>query len=186
MKKESITLKEGTIICGDSFDHNDFLLVKELFQEWKALNSELKSLGGKSLDIPHIIGESLFCLAFNGIRANRTKCLCDCVIRDTAEKVILKSVCNSNSYRTFKSTSNWDWLCLMDFAPNGEIDGLIKFYKINKSTINKAVVNNEKRETSRNTLSRTHIPRISIQKLLIMSRELTPIRVINLNKNDNL
>ena len=116
-----VKLKNGIWIIGDEFDENDFTKLKEIFKKWLDINNDLKSLKGRSLNIPDVFSEALFCIAFNAVRTNNTPAAhsYDCVIKATGEGVQLKSASISTDCTSFGPKSTWDLLYYADFAPNG-------------------------------------------------------------------
>ena len=70
MEKVKIALRDGLVCEGDKFDQNDYLKLKEIFRDWLQINSKLKPLGGRGLNVPDVFSEALFCIFFNAIRTN--------------------------------------------------------------------------------------------------------------------
>lgn len=180
MKQETVKLKDGTTIIGDAFDQNDFSLLQEIFKDWLKMNKKLKSLGGRGLNVPDVFSEALFCLAFDAVRTNGTAHSYDCVIRKTGEGVQVKSASIPNDCTSFGPTSTWDLLYFADFAPNGKVDGEVKFYKIEDSDVYNLVLNASKGETFRDQQKQGRRPRFSIQSAIIKPKKLKPIKTINL------
>ena len=180
MKQETVRLKDGTTIIGDAFDQNDFSLLQEIFKDWLKMNKKLKSLGGRGLNVPDVFSEALFCLAFDAVRTNGTAHSYDCVIRKTGEGVQVKSASIPNDCTSFGPTSTWDLLYFADFAPNGKVDGEVKFYKIEDSDVYNLVLNASKGETFRDQQKQGRRPRFSIQSAIIKPKKLKPIKTINL------
>ena len=130
MKKTLVQLKDGTKVYGDEFDAQDFALLKNIFKKWLNINTDLKALGGRNLNVPDVFSEAVFCIAFDAVRTNATAHSYDCVIKSTGEGVQVKSASIPNDCTSFGPTSTWDLLYFADFVPNGKIDGEIWFYKI--------------------------------------------------------
>ena len=180
MKQETIKLKDGSTVIGDAFDKKDFELLGEIFKDWLVMNEKLKSLGGRGLNVPDVFSEALFCLAFNAVRTNGTAHSYDCVIRGTGEGVQVKSASIPNDCTSFGPTSTWDLLYFADFAPNGKVDGLVKFYKIEDDDVYNLVLNSKKGETFRDQQAQGRRPRFSIQSAIIRPKKLKPIKIINI------
>lgn len=49
MKKESITLKDGTVVIGDAFDKKDLKILQEIFSDWLIINKKNKEFGRKRI-----------------------------------------------------------------------------------------------------------------------------------------
>ena len=43
MKKETIVLRDGSVVIGDAFDREDFELLREIFKDWLVMNEKLKN-----------------------------------------------------------------------------------------------------------------------------------------------
>lgn len=72
MKKLKTTLLDGTVVIGDQFDADDYAKLVFIFKSWMSLNSILQSLGGRSLNVPDVLSEGLYCYLFNAVRTNGT------------------------------------------------------------------------------------------------------------------
>lgn len=183
MKNCSVTLKNGITVIGDEFDSNDFKLLKIIFKKWLNINNDLKSLKGRSLNVPDVFSEALFCIAFDAIRTNNNSNAhsYDCVIKETGEGVQVKSASIPNDCTSFGPTSTWDLLYYADFAPNGYVDGNVWFYKIDSSDIYSLVLNKKKNETFSDQQKQGRRPRFSIKSRIIKEKKLSPIKKISLN-----
>lgn len=180
MKKIKVKLKDGTEVFGDEFDNADFLKLKNIFKKWQNINNDLKKLGGRNLNVPDVFSEALFCIFFNAVRTNGTAHSYDCVLKETGEGVQVKSASIINDCTSFGPTSTWDLLYFVDFAPNGKVTGKVDFYKIESNDIYNTVVNQKKNETFRDQQNQKRRPRFSIKKKIIIPRNLTPVKTINL------
>lgn len=185
MKKESITLKDGTVVIGDAFDKKDLKKLQEIFSDWLVINKKTKSLGGRGLNVPDVFSEALFCLAFNAIRTNGTAYSYDCVMRGTGEGVQIKSASIKTDCTSFGPTSTWDLLYFVDFIPNDTIDGKVCIYKIEDDDIYNAVLNSKKNETFKDQQKQGRRPRLSIQNI-IRRKKLKPVKVIDILSEDGL
>ena len=181
MKQENVRLKDGTIVTGDAFDMQDFAVLQNIFKEWMQINKQLKGLGGRNLNVPDVFSEALFCLAYDAVRTNATAHSYDCVMRRTGEGVQVKSASIPNDCTSFGPRSTWDLLYFADFAPNGYVDGIVKFYKIEDSDVYNLVLNASKGETFRDQQEQGRRPRFSMQNSIIKPQGLAPERVIDLN-----
>ena len=181
MKQENVRLKDGTIVIGDAFDNSDFIKLQEIFKQWVAINKQLKDLGGRNLNVPDVFSEALFCLAYDAVRTNATAYSYDCVMRDTGEGVQVKSASIPNDCTSFGPRSTWDLLYFADFAPNGYVDGVVKFYKIDDSSVYNLVLNASKNETFRDQQLQGRRPRFSMQSQIIKPMGLIPERIVDLN-----
>lgn len=181
MRKETVLLKDGTPVIGDAFDAYDFAVLQNIFKEWMHINGQLKALGGRNLNVPDVFSEALFCLAYNAVRTNATAHSYDCVMRNTGEGVQVKSASIPNDCTSFGPRSTWDLLYFADFAPNGTVDGIVKFYRIEDDNVYSLVLNTKKNETFRDQQEQGRRPRFSMQKSIIQPNKLIPERTIDLN-----
>lgn len=181
MKKEEITLKDGTKCEGDSFDDDDYKKLLRIFGEWLSINRELKEIGGRSVNVPDVLSEALFCVHFNAVRTNGTASSYDCVSRDDGNGIQVKSCSIRGDCTSFGPETKWDELYFMDFAPHGKVDGCVDFYKIDED-IGDIIVNSRKGETFHDQQLQGRRPRFSIKKCIIEQYKLKPIKSIDLNK----
>lgn len=181
MRQENVRLIDGTIVTGDAFDKNDFILLQTIFKEWLQINAKLKSLGGRNLNVPDVFSEALFCLAYDAVRTNATAHSYDCVMRATGQGVQVKSASIPNDCTSFGPRSTWDLLYFADFAPNGYVDGMVKFYRIEDDDVYNLILNSKKNETFRDQQEQGRRPRFSMQNAIIKPKKLIPERTIDLN-----
>lgn len=182
MKDYKVRLKDGAIATGDDFDSKDFEKLKVIFKKWLDLNSDLKSLKGRGLNVPDVFSEALFCIAFDAVRTNNNPSAhsYDCVIKATGEGVQVKSASIPNDCTSFGPTSTWDLLYYVDFAPNGFVDGNVHFYEIDSDDIYGLILNQQKNETFADQQAQGRRPRFSIKSKIIRSKGLKPVKTINL------
>lgn len=181
MKKVQVTLKDGTQVCGDEFEEQDLECLKQVFHRWMSMNADLKSLGGRNLNVPDVFSEGLFCLGFDAVRTNKTAHSYDCVIKATGEGVQVKSASIESDCTSFGPTSTWDRLFFADFVPHGVIDGEVWFYEISSEDIYNLVLNKRKGETFRDQQRQGRRPRLSIKQLIIKEKGLQPVKIMRLN-----
>ncbi len=179
MKKVKITLRDGLVVEGDQFDMEDYKKLKEIFRDWVAINAKLKPLGGRGLNVPDVFSEALFCIFFNAIRTNGTAYSYDCVSLDTFAGIQIKSASIPNDCTSFGPTSTWDEIYYVDFAPNGQVDGKVDFYKIDIDFSN-LVLNAKKGETFRDQQRQGRRPRFSMKSQLINAYNIKPCLSIDL------
>lgn len=179
MKKVQTALKDGTPVVGDQFDSDDYAKLVSIFQSWLEINHLLQALGGRSLNVPDVISEGLYCYLFNAVRTNGTARSYDAVDLTTNEGVQVKSTSIVNDLTSFGPTSTWDVLIFMDFAPNGAVDGTVDIYKIDTHPKD-IVLNRKKGETFADQQSQGRRPRLSIKKQIIAPEGLKPIKRVSL------
>jgi len=180
MKQENVRLKDGSFVTGDAFDNSDFILLQKIFKDWLSINEKLKSLGGRNLNVPDVFSEALFCIAYDAVRTNNTAHSYDCVTRGTGEGVQVKSASIAKDLTSFGPTSTWDLLYFADFAPNGTVDGIVKFYKIDDKYVYNLVLNKKKGETFAEQQKQGRRPRFSIKGEIINPYRIKPEKTFNL------
>lgn len=180
MQDFTVKLKDGTIVVGDSFDMDDFRKLKRIFHSWTELNTALNELGGRSLNVPDVFSEAIYCIFFNAVRTNGTAHSYDAVDKKTGEGIQVKSASIANDLTSFGPKSTWDRLIFADFAPNGSIDGNVWFYEIDSDLVYNMVLNKSKGETFRDQQLQGRRPRMSIKGSIIKPYNLKPIKKVNL------
>ena len=181
MEKIQVRLKDGTTCFGDKFDQNDYLKLKEIFSDWQNINSKLKPLGGRNLNVPDVFSEALFCIFFNAVRTNGEAHSYDCVSLVDGSGIQIKSASIEEDCSSFGPTSTWDELYYVDFAPNGIVDGKVDFYKI-EINFDELILNAKKGETFRDQQLQGRRPRFSIKRQLIKAYGIKPCLSIDLKK----
>jgi|SRR5690554_3415645 len=179
MKQVQVKLKNGLEVMGDEFDKYDYELLKEIFKEWLEINKKLKSLGGRGLNVPDVFSEALYCIFFNAVRTNNTAYSYDCVDKTTGSGIQVKSASIKYDLTSFGPTSIWDEIYYVDFAPNGEIDGKVYFYKLDYD-IKGIILNKSKGETFADQQAQGRRPRFSIKRTIIEPENLQPVKIIDL------
>ena len=178
-------LKDNTVVVGDEFDMKDYRKLKIIFRKWIDINSDLKQIGGRNLNVPDVFSEALYCIFFNAVRTNGTAHSYDAVDKETGEGIQIKSASIKNDCTSFGPTSTWDKLIFVDLAPNGSVDGNVWFYDINATNIYDIILNSKKNETFKEQQLQGRRPRFSIKDKIINPLSLTPMKKINLMDNNN-
>lgn len=184
MEKVETKLKDGTVVKGDKFDHDDFIKIMNTFVLWNEINDLTRSLNARGINIPEIISEGLYCYCFNAIRTNGSESGAgsyDAVSLDTGRGIQVKSSSIEFDCTSFGPDSKWDDLVFMDFCPNGKVDGQVDFYLITQD-ITKLVLNEKKGETFEMQQKEGRRPRFSIKERIIIPNKLKPIKTIHLLK----
>lgn len=179
MKKLEVRLKDGTKVIGDAFDQDDFIKLKNIFRKWQDINADLKSLEGRTLNVPDVFSEALYCIFFNAVRTNGTAHSYDCVDISTGAGIQIKSASIPNDCTSFGPKSTWDELWFADFAPNGTVDGIVDFYHITRDVYS-LVLNQAKNETFKMQQEQGRRPRFSMKSCIIIPDNLKPVKRISL------
>lgn len=178
MKKIKTKLKNGQVVIGDQFDMNDYTKFVIIFKSWLKINKLLQSLGGRSMNVPDVISEGLYCYFFNAVRTNGTAYSYDAVDLVTHEGIQVKSTSIDDDLTSFGPRSSWDVLIFMDFAPAGVVDGTVDIYRIDKDFSN--IELNQRGETFADQQNQGRRPRLSIKSSIIGLDKLKPIKTIKL------
>ena len=181
LEKIKIKLKTGEMVFGDKFNQDDYIKLKEIFNQWLDINKKVTALGGRGLNVPDVFSEALYCIFFNAVRTNKTAHSYDCVNIDNGAGVQIKSASIQSDCTSFGPRSTWDELYFMDFATNGIIDGIIDIYRLDFALEN-VILNAKKNETFRMQQEQGRRPRLSLKKILKEKNE-KPIKQINLIEN---
>lgn len=180
MKKIELTLRDGSRAIGDVFDEHDFDKLKKIFFKWQDINKDLKSLGGRNLNVPDVFSEAIYCYFFNSARTNGEAHSYDAVSLSNSAGIQIKSASIVNDCTSFGPTSTWDKLIFVDFVPNGAVDGNIWFYEIPSDEVYNLVLNEKEHETFRDQQKQGRRPRFSVRKAIIEKLKLQPIKKVNI------
>jgi len=179
MEKILVKLKNGQAVLGDQFQSEDLPKLSKIYKLWVELSKLLKELGGRTINVPDILSEGLYCLYFNAVRTNNTASSYDVVSVEDGSGIQIKSTSIETDLTSFGPGSKWDKLIFMDFLPNGVLDGNIWVYEINEN-LGGLILNESKNETFENQQAQGKRPRLSIKKEFIRSTSLQPIKKINI------
>ena len=180
MQKMKVKLKNGMTVLGDYYDDADYEKIKAIFKKWQEINADLKKMGGRTLNIPDVVSEAIYCYLFDAVRTNKTAKSYDAVNINNHAGVQVKATSISNDLTSFGPRSTWDELFFMDFAPNGIVDGNIDIYKIDID-VSKIITNKQKSETFVDQQRQGRRPRFSIKSEIIEKYKLKPIKSICLS-----
>lgn len=181
MNKMTILMKNGEKVSGDYFDKDDLPFFVDIFKDWVSINDRLTSIGGRSINVPDVFSEAIYCIFFGAIRTNGTGYSYDCVDIKTGEGIQVKSSSIKYDLTSFGPTSTWDKLIFADFASNGKIDGIVRFYNIDENIYN-IVMNKGKGETFLDQQRQGRRPRFGIKKGIIIPNKKQPILEVDLLK----
>jgi hypothetical protein len=179
MKKMTVLMKNGEKVSGDYFDKRDLKFFIDIFKDWVSINNSLTRLGGRSINVPDVFSEAIYCIFFEAIRTNGTGYSYDCVDIKTGEGIQVKSSSIEYDLTSFGPTSTWDKLIFADFSSNGKVDGIVRFYLIDED-IYSIVMNQGKNETFLDQQRQGRRPRFSIKRGIITPNNKKPILEINL------
>lgn len=171
----------------------DRAVLKEIYEKWVAVNELLRSIGGRALNVPEGLSESIFCLEMkrqgfgSPVRAvsrgrgwpsgSRVQISFDTIDAETFERQQIKSTSIKNDLTSFGPRSVEDVIYFLDFYKNGSWDGTFDVYKIDeniiKNVIHPLVLNRSQGETFEDQQKQGRRPRFSIREKLINAGKIT-------------
>ncbi len=182
MKKIEVELHNGAKVVGDYFEDEDYEKIKSIFTKWLEINADLSALRGRTMNVPDVVSEGIYCYFYNAIRTNGNEAGAgsyDAVNIDDKAGVQVKSASIPNDCTSFGPKSKWDKLFFMDFCPNGTVDGQVDIYEI-KDDVKHIVLNRSKGETFEDQQAQGRRPRFSIKDEIIKKHGYKPDRTIHL------
>ena len=163
-----------------TFTQHDKAFIKKLFDDWKDLDTRLKAVSTRGVNIHEGISESAFCLFFpNCVRVSKvhgnTSGSFDVLDLTTGRRIQIKACSTTNDLTTFGPRSIWDDLYFLDFS---RMNGTFNVYLIPNNLIYQQGVN--RNQTMRQQQAQNRRPRFSIMKKIIIPNNLSPVKVCRL------
>ena len=146
------------------------------------INYDLNSLGGRSLNVPDVVSEAIYCYLYDAVRTNGSEAGAgsyDAVDLSDGSGVQVKSTSIPEDLTSFGPRSKWDKLFFLDFCPNGSVDGQVDVYEI-KDDVRNIVLNASRGETFADQQEQGRRPRFSIKKEIIKKNGQKPDKTIHL------
>ena len=167
--KAKVTIKEA----------GDRELLKSLYSDWNKLNSRLKKISTRGINLPEAISENAFALFFPDcmrvVSLKGMKCSFDCINIKTGSRIQIKASSIASDLTSFGPRSEWDELFFLDFSAG---DGGFKAFKIEPDWIYKHMVN--KKQSFQQQQEENRRPRFSIIENIIKPKKLKPVKVCKL------
>jgi hypothetical protein len=181
MKKSQVTIKlpEGKFTTiAQIFDKSDDVIIKNLYYKWIDLSKQLRDYGGRGINLPEVLSESIFCRVMGTIRINENilgaNTSFDVFNPTTNKRIQVKSCSVLPDLTSFGPNSVWDELYFMDFYNKGKFDGQIDIYLIPNRLIYDHKVN--KTQTVKDQQKEGRRPRFSIFKEIIERQNIKPLK----------
>jgi hypothetical protein len=179
IKNTKIILPEGEFnVNAQYFDNKDDNTIKEIYYDWIKLSKTLKDYGGRGINLPEVLSESIFCRAFDTIRVNDSitgaNTSFDVYNPANQSRIQVKACSVLPDLTSFGPDSVWDELYFMDFYNEGLFNGKIDIYKIENDLIYNHKVNAN--QTMKDQQKQGRRPRFSIYKEIILKKSLTPTK----------
>jgi hypothetical protein len=183
LKTTKIKLPEGEYyVNAQHFNSDDDKTIKEIYYDWIKLSKRLKDYGGRGINLPEVLSESVFCRAFNTVRVNENvsgaNTSFDVFDTHKNSRIQVKACSVLPDLTSFGPDSVWDELYFMDFYNDGEFNGKIDIYKIENDLIYNHKVNST--QTMRDQQKQGRRPRFSIYKEIILRNEIIPTKTYNI------
>ena len=176
-KNATIRLPEGNFdVPVLFFENSDRAKLKELFENWNALNKLCEECGStRKVNLPEALTEGIFCIETGAVRfiesipnANTSF---DCYNLQTQKRIQIKGT-SSRGPTSFGPKSVWDELYLVDFYNDKNVDGTYKIYLIN-TDIKDIMMNTD--ETFQQQQEQRRRPRFNLYKDIIEDKGIEPI-----------
>lgn len=177
-KLTKINLPEGQFnVTLQFFDETDKASLKEIYTKWIELSNLLQNYGGRRINLPELLSESVFCINFNAGRMNggipKANSSFDCFDVVRSKRIQVKACSVSYDLTSFGPDSVWDEIYFIHFFPNGVYDGCYNIYLINNDLIYNHKVNANQTMRQQQELNRR--PRFSILREIIIPLNIQPI-----------
>lgn len=172
-------LPEGDIACSYFiFDEDDKKEITKIYTNWCEINKKLKAYGARTINIPELLSESVYCMFTNSGRLksceySKVNTSWDCYNFDTNKRVQVKATSVAEDLTSFGPRSEWDTLIFCDFYVEGKFDGSFRFYEIPNDKVYSHKVN--KNQTFKEQQEAGRRPRFSITKDIIRKNKINPI-----------
>jgi hypothetical protein len=169
------------------FDEADRVVLREIYNDWRALCVKLNTLDARGVNLPEGLSESSFCLEMNCVRTSggtikaknkKINTSFDAYDLNRKKRIQIKACSVLPDLTSFGPKSVWDELYFVDFYRQGEWDGKFDIYKIETDHIRSCKVNSTQSFTDQQEEKRR--PRFSIYSAIIQEQNILPIRTGNL------
>ena len=181
MQRENISLilPEGEFsVEATRFIEEDRHRLAKVYRTWRELSDELRTMGGRGVNLPEVLSEGAFCLEMDVLRVvsniSGANSSWDCFDIDTQKRIQVKACSVLPDLTSFGPTSQWDEIYFLDFFRNGDWDGTFDIYKVSNDLIYNHRVNEN--QTLRDQQKQGRRPRFSIYREVIIPRNIQPIK----------
>jgi len=180
-EKKEISLPEGNFETEIvEFNEDDKKTLRLIYRSWRELSKLTTSLGGRSINLPEILSEGLFCLEMNSVRISKSikgaNSSFDAFDLNRNKRIQVKAASVLPDLTSFGPKSVWDELYFMNFS---KLDGTFEIYLIPSESIYSFKVNES--QTVKDQQNQGRRPRFSIYKEIILKEKIEPIKVGNIN-----
>lgn len=160
------------------FEDSDRELFAQIYRDWRSLSNNLKSIGGRNVNIPEGLSEGLFCLEMGASRITKSasglNSSFDAYCVDTKSRIQVKACSVLPDLTSFGPKSVWDKLYFCDFYKEGRWDGSFDIYEVPNELIYNHKVNSV--DTFKDQQRAKRRPRFSIYKDLIIPNKIIPVK----------
>ena len=157
------------------WEESDRGRLKTLFNLWSALNSGMRAIASRGINLPEGISESAFCLDFdrNAGRALKGGSF-DAYDVSTGRAIQIKASSVEYDLTSFGPKSYWDDLYFLDFYNGGSIDGSFDVYLIPNESIYSMRLNSG--QGFRDQQAQGRRPRFSIKREVVEAGGMKPFK----------
>lgn len=173
IKGKSVTLK-ATL-----YEKSDRDYIKHLYFDWLKINTMIKAISTRGINLPEVISENAFCLFFDNscvrvVKLKGKKCSYDVLNIKNGTRIQIKASSIDEDLTSFGPRSEWDELYFLDFSHG---DGTFDVYKIEPDLIYNHRVNSK--QTFKDQQDQNRRPRFSIKKV-IKEQHILPLKSCSL------
>ncbi len=157
------------------WDESDRGRLRGLFKLWSALNTGMKAIASRGINLPEGISESAFCLDFdnNAGRALKGGSF-DAYDASAGRAIQIKASSVEYDLTSFGPKSYWDDLYFLDFYNGGSIDGSFDVYLIPNEYIYGMRLNSG--QGFRDQQAQGRRPRFSIKREVVEAGGMKPLK----------
>ena len=181
MKNESIQIiaQNSTFnVSAQKFDQSDRQIFSKIYKDWRNLSNNLRTIGGRNVNIPEGLSEGLFCLEMGAHRITESapglNSSFDAYSTQTNSRIQVKACSVLPDLTSFGPKSVWDRLFFCDFYRQGNWDGTFDIYEIPNHFIYNHNVSSTMTFVQQQQAKRR--PRFSIYKDIIQVQNIKPVK----------
>ena len=181
-KQTEIQLPEGNFkIKGQYFEDSDKGILSKIFYDWLDLSKTLKDFGGRGINLPEVLSESLFAYVMGDCIRPASKVggyesSFDVYNLRTKSRIQVKACSVLPDLTSFGPKSVWDELYFMTFPNVNQDINQVNIYKIPNEKIYNYPIN--KTQTMREQQLQNRRPRFSIMEGIILEENIQPVKSI--------
>lgn len=161
----------------DTFDNADRTTLRQIYNDWISLNTQLNNVNARSVNLPEGLSEPVYCIHSGAYRITNSisgaNTSFDAYDPNTNSRIQIKACSVIPDLTSFGPRSVWDELVFMDFYSNGQFNGLVNIYEIPTNLILNHQVNAQQTFAQQQAQGRR--PRLSIFNSIIVPNNIQPL-----------